>query len=156
MKKIALTVALCLALTACSGDHHEDVTADKEQMPVESLLTATDMTACEQHLGIETPKTNAEIYALPAGSSERLKDCAYGMEKQRMPLLADLIDKYKLMLQQGNKECDKDIGTHYGDVCMKNSKADADTWYNLAAAQRTHDALPNLPESPKPAKPLLP
>jgi len=154
MKKIALTVVLCLVLAACSGNHKDgDAKAAKDQKPVESLLTTKDMTDCEQHLGIKTPKTAADVYALPADSLERVKDCAYGMEKQRMPLLADLIDKYKLMLEQGNKECDKDIGTHYGDVCMKNSKVDADTWYNLAVDQRTHDALPNQPESKKDAKP---
>jgi hypothetical protein len=154
MKKIALTVVLCLVLAACSGTQkNADDTKVKDAKPVESLLTTKDMTDCEQHLGVKTPKTAADVYALPADSPGRVKDCAYDMEKQRMPLLSDLIDKYKLMLQQGNKECDKDIGTHYGDVCMKNSKGDADTWYNLAVDQRTHDALPNPPESSKSAKP---
>lgn len=153
MKKIAVTMMMCLALAACSGTHKDDeAKAAKDQKPVESLLTTKDMDTCEQQLGVKTPKTAADTYALSADSLERVKDCAYGMEKQRMPLLADLIDKYKVMLQQGNKECDRDIGTHYGDVCMKNSKADADEWYNLAVAQRTRGALPNQPESAKTEK----
>jgi len=153
MKKIVLVVALCFALAGCSGTK---TSANKphDGKPVESLLTAKDMAACEQQLGVTPPKGASDIYALSADSINRVKDCAYGMEKQRMPLLSDLIDKYKQMLQQENSECDKDIGTHYAEVCMKKSLNDANDWYNLAVSQRLLNAMPNQPQTQgKPASP---
>lgn len=152
MNNTLLILVLCLALTGCAS---KPKTADKppphEAKPVESLLTVKDMTDCEQELGVTPPKTAADIYVMSGDSIDRLKDCAYEREKERMPLLADLIDKYKGMLQQGNQECGKDIGTHYAAACLKDSVNGAAEWYNLAVAQRLLTSMPNQPQAPAPA-----
>jgi hypothetical protein len=145
MKKIILALVVCLAVTACSGNAKTaaDKSAQDAPGPVKSLLTEKDMNACEQQLGVAPPKAATDVYVMSSDSIDRIRDCALTLEKQRMPLLADLIDKYNLMLQQGNKECAKDIGTHYGEACMKSSRSDAADWYNLAVSQRLLSEMPN-------------
>ena len=147
MKNIVLVLAVCVALTACAKNEKSPDTAAQLQnaapKPSESLLTTKDMNDCEQQLGIVQPKTAADVYVMSQDSIEKVKDCAFGLEKQRMPLLADLIDKYSFTLQQGNKECARDIGTHYASSCMKNSLDGAEEWYNLAVSQRILNAMPN-------------
>ena len=151
MNNTLLVLALCLVLAGCAGSKKtaEDKSPPK---PVESLMTVKDMNDCELQLGIAPPKTTSDVYVMSEDSIDKAKDCALGLEKQRMPLLADLIDKYVLMLQQGNQECDKDIGTHYAASCMKSSLRDAAEWYNLAVAQRLQSEMPNQPQT-QPAKP---
>jgi len=147
IKNAALVLVLCLALAGCASK--AKTAADKpvhEAKPVESLLTAQDMNDCEQELGVTTPETAGDVYTMSGDSIESVKDCAYEKEMGRMPLLADLIDKYKGMLQQGNQECGKDIGTHYAAVCLKDNANNAAEWYNLAVAQRLLTAMPNQPQ----------
>jgi len=154
MNNVFLMLALCLALAGCSSTKSAaDKPPQHELKPVESLLTTKDMNSCEQQLGVTPPKTASDVYVLTAESIDRVKDCAFDMEKQHMPLLADLIDKYKVMLQQGNQECGKDIGTNYAEACMKKNLNDANDWYNLAVAQRLQSELPNQPQTQ--AKPSL-
>jgi len=143
-------MAVCMALAGCSGEAIK--TADRpvssEGKPVESLFAAKDMNDCSQQLGLPAQKSSSDAYALSAGSLESVKACALGLEKQRMPLLADLMDKYAVMLQQGDQECSKDIGTHYGDVCLRTSHRNAADWYNMAVSQRLSSELPNQPQKP--------
>jgi hypothetical protein len=152
MKNIVLAVVLSLALAGCASTKKAENKPPREVKPIENLLTVKDMTDCEQQLGVTPPKTPGDVYGMSEESINKIKDCAYEREKERMPLLADLIDKYKLMLRQGNQECAKDIGTNYAASCMKNSVNDAAGWYNLAVAQRLQSELPNQPPAPA-AKP---
>jgi hypothetical protein len=151
MKKIALIMAICLALAGCAGSSKKSA-QDKPQLPeakpVESLFATKDMNDCEQQLGLAPTKTAADAYALSVDSLENVKTCALGLEKQRMPLLADLMDQYVAMLKQGDQECSKDIGTAYGDACQRNSHKDAADWYNRAVSQRLSSELPNQPHKP--------
>ena len=153
MKNIVLALAVCAALAGCAGSTKDGATAAKPPVkPADSLLTAEDMHYCEQQLGIMQPKTATDVYGMSADSIEKIKDCAFEREKNRMPLLADLIDKYRFTIQQGNKECAKDIGTHNAGSCLKDSLEGAADWYNLAVSQRLLSALPNQPQV-QPSKP---
>jgi hypothetical protein len=150
MKNIVLTLIACLVLAGCSrgatGAAAKSVSSDAA--PVESVLTTTDMNACEQSLGIVPPTSSSDIYTLSAESVEKVKTCALNLEKQHMPLLADLMDQYVVMLKQGDQECAKDIGTTYGDACLRKSRRDAAEWYNRAVSQRVRSELPNEPQQP--------
>lgn len=151
MNNTLLVLVLSLALAACShgaADMADNKSLSHEAKPVESLLTVKDMNDCAQQLGLTPPTAPANVYTLSADSLGKVKGCALGLEKQRMPLLGDLIDKYIEMLKQGDQECSKDIGTHYGDVCLRNSHSDAADWYNLAVSQRVRSELPNQPQKP--------
>ncbi len=150
MKNIFLALTMCAVLSGCSGDAKtagtKSLTHDAQAKPSESLLTADDMHLCEQQLGISQPKTAADVYVMSQESIDRVKDCSFEEEKQRMPLLADLIDKYRIMVQQGNKECAKDIGTHYAALCLQKNLDDAADWYNLAVSQKVLTEMPDQPQ----------
>ncbi len=149
MNNIFLALAVCLALAGCASHAKNAGSAppqDAAAKPSESLLTTKDMNDCEQELGVTPPKTAADVYVMSAESIDKVKDCAFGREKQRMPLLADLIDKYRGMLQQGNASCGKDLGTHYASSCLKDSVDGAAEWYNLAVSQRLQSSMPNQPQ----------
>ncbi len=151
--KTALAALLIAALCGCgmqsSADagaqpSHEDALQNlmqKKSRPSDKLLAKTDMQACEQQLGVSIA-TQAAAYALSAGTLEKIKACAYAREKSSMPLLADLISSYRQMIAQGNKECDKDIGTQYGAFCQQKNVKSAKEWYDQAVTQRINSDLP--------------
>ena len=150
MKNIVSVLVACLVLTGCTGSSKS--TEDRHQphaplltKPSESLLTTEDMDYCEQQLEI-TLKTVTDVYAISGDVLEKVKGCAFDREKHRMPLLADLIDKYRVRVQQGNKDCAQDIGTPQGSLCIRNNLGDAAAWYNLAVNQRVSNLLPNQPQ----------
>ena len=143
MNNASLVLLLTLVLAGCADSVTDEKPVSHEPKAVESLLTVKDMDECGQSSGIASLKSASDAYVLSADSIDKVRACALGREKQRMPLLADLIDKYDLMLRQGNIECSRDIGTRYGDICMRKSQNDAAEWFNLAASQRLHSAMPN-------------
>ena len=143
MNNASLVLLLSLVLAGCADSVTDEKPVSRDPKAVESLLTIKDMDDCGQSLGIASLKSASDAYVLSADSIDKVRTCALNREKQRMPLLADLIDKYDLMLRQGNKECSKDIGTHYGDMCLRKSQNDAAEWFNLAVSQKLHSAIPN-------------
>ncbi|MBU6476076.1 MAG: hypothetical protein KGL10_07600 [Alphaproteobacteria bacterium] len=148
MKKFLLPLAL-LALCGCgmqapeNGRGAASAPAQKAQpRPSDSLLTKDDMRTCERQSGLAPPAAPADAYALSPAAVAHIKDCAFAREEKRMPLVADLISAYATMLRQGEKECDRDIGTQYGGVCLQKNAESAAAWYDKAAAQRLGNALP--------------
>jgi hypothetical protein len=150
MKKIVPILMACLALAGCTRSEMNAVkeAVSSESAPVEKLLTPADVSECKRSMGIAPSASSTDVSTLSAETLEKVRNCALELEKQRMPLLADLIDKYIAMLRQGDQECSKDIGTRYGDLCLRNSHKDAAAWYNLAVSQRLRSELLNQQQSP--------
>ncbi len=149
--KTALAVALLAALCGCgmqTSDSSDPLSRDplqalmhKKPRPSDKLLARADMQFCEQQLGV-TIKNQAAAYALSAATLAKIKACAFARERKNMPLLADLISSYQQMVAEGNRECDKNIGTQYGSVCLQRNVDSAKAWYDKAVTQRIDSDLP--------------